>query len=98
MLQVYVKCFSGFQMYVSSVLLQKFIWMLYNMHVASVCFKCFRCFICIFELFYLYVIKIDLDVACVCNGCHVFSGVLQLFQKYVASVSTISDICCKCFI
>ena len=27
-----------------------------------------------------------------------FSGVLQVFQKYVASVSTVSDVYCKCSI
>ena len=72
--------------------------MLHNMHVAIIGFKCFRCFIRMFKLFCLYVIKVDLDVAFVCNGFHVFSGVLQLFQKYVASVLTVSDVYCKCFI
>ena len=36
----------------------------------------------------------------VCNGytCfQVFSGVLEVFQTYVAGVSTILDVCCKCF-
>jgi hypothetical protein len=49
MLQAYVSSISG----VSDVcfkcfiwMLQKYIWILHNMHVASVCFKCFRYFIC----------------------------------------------------
>jgi hypothetical protein len=28
----------------------------------------------------------------------VFLCVLQVFQTYVASVSHVSDVCCKCFI
>jgi hypothetical protein len=59
-----------------------------NMHVAKVCFKCLSCFIHMLQVFYLYVAKVDLDVACVCNGFQVFSGVLQLFQTYVACVSS----------
>jgi hypothetical protein len=72
--------------------------MLHNMHVTSVCFKCFRCFIRMLRVFYLNAAKLDLDVACVYNGFLVFSGVLQVFQTYVASVSTVLDICCKYFI
>jgi hypothetical protein len=72
--------------------------MLHNMHVASVCFKCFRCFIRMLQVFYLDVVNLDLDVACFCNGFQVFSGVLQVFQTYVASVLIILDVCCKCFI
>jgi hypothetical protein len=65
--------------------------MLHNMLVVSVCIKCFRCFI-------LYVAKVDLDVAWVCNGFQVFSGILQVFQTFVACVSTVLDVCCKYFI
>jgi hypothetical protein len=68
------------------------------MHVAIVCFKCFRCFIRMLQMFHLDVAKIDLDVVCVYNGFQVFSGVLLVFQTYVASVSAISDVYCKCFI
>jgi hypothetical protein len=47
------------------------------------------------QMFYLDVAKLDLDVACICNGFQVFSGILQVFQMYVASVLTVSDVCCK---
>jgi hypothetical protein len=67
------------------------------MHVAIICFKCFRCFIRMLQVFHLDVAKIDLDV-CVYNGFQVFSGVLLVFPTYVASVSAISGVCCKCFI
>jgi hypothetical protein len=50
------------------------------------------------QMFHLDVAKIDLDVVCVYNGFQVFSGVLLVFQTYVASVSAISDVYCKCFI
>jgi hypothetical protein len=60
--------------------------MLHNMHVASIFLSVFRCFIRMLQMFYLYVAKVDLDVASVCNGFQVFSGVLQVFQTYVASV------------
>ena len=66
------------------MMLQKYIWMLHNMHVASVCFKCFKRML---QVFYLDVAKLDLDVVCVCNGFQVFLGVLQVF----------SEVCCKCF-
>jgi hypothetical protein len=66
--------------------------MLHNMHVVSVCFKCF---IRMLQVFYLYVVKVHLDIACVCDGFQVFSGVLQLFQTYVGSISIVSDICYK---
>jgi hypothetical protein len=75
--------------------------MLHNMHVASVCFKCLRCFIRMLQLFYLNVAKVDLDVAYVVNGYTCVSSVLQVFQTIrhmFASVSVVSDVCCKCFI
>jgi hypothetical protein len=71
--------------------------MLHNMHVESVCFRCFI-YIYILQVFYLYFAKIDLDIAYVCNDFQGFSGVLQMFRTYVASVSTISDVYSKCFI
>jgi hypothetical protein len=55
-------------------------------------------FIGMLQVFYPNVTKVDLDVACVCNGFQVFSDILQVFQMYVASVSTVSNVCCKCFI
>jgi hypothetical protein len=57
------------------------------------------------QVFYLDVAKVDLDVAYVCNGytcvlgvCKCFRCMLQVFQTYVASVSAVSDVPCKCFI
>ena len=50
-----------------------------------------QAYICMLQVFYLDVAKLDLDVACVCNGFQVFSGVLLVFQTYVASVSTIFE-------
>ena len=67
-------------------MLQKYMRMLHNMHVASVCFKCFRCFIRMLQMHHLDVAKVDLNVAYICNGFQVFSGVL--FRTYVASVSS----------
>jgi hypothetical protein len=90
-----------FQAYVSSVscvsdvcfkcfilMMQKYIWMLYNMHVASICFKCLRCFIRMLQVFHLDVAKVNLNIACVCNG-------FKCFQMFFASIS---DVYCKCFI
>jgi hypothetical protein len=37
------------------------------------------CFIRMLQMFYLDVAKLDLDVACICNGFQVFLGVLQVF-------------------
>jgi hypothetical protein len=51
------------------------------MHVASVCFKCF---IRMLQVFYL-------DVAYVLQWLH---SVFLMFQTYVASVLTVSDVCC----
>jgi hypothetical protein len=56
-------------------------------------YKCFKCFL-------TYVAKwFHFNV---CNGYtrgfQVFSGISQVFQTYVASVSTILDVCCKCFL
>jgi hypothetical protein len=58
------------------------------MYVANVCFKCFSCFIRTLQMFHLNVVY-------VCNG---YTRVFLTFHKYVASVSTVSDVCCKCFI
>jgi hypothetical protein len=46
-------------------------------------------------MFHTDVAIIYMDVAYVCSGFQVFLGVLHVFQTNVASVSTISDICCK---
>jgi hypothetical protein len=60
----------------------------------------------ILQIFYLDV-EYALHVCCKCFiwMLHVFgmafkcfSGVLQVFQTYVASVSVVSDVYCKCFI
>ena len=53
---------------------------------------------CSGAIVYLYVAKVNLDVACVCNGFRVFSDVFATVLDYVASVSTVSDVCCKCFL
>ena len=58
--------FQVFQMYVFKCfiwMLQKYIWMLHNMHVASICFKYFRCLTRMLQVFHLDVAKVDLDVA-----------------------------------
>jgi hypothetical protein len=39
-----------------------------------------------------------LDAAYICNDFQVFLGVLQEFQMYDSSVSSVLDIYCKCFI
>jgi hypothetical protein len=74
-------------------------------YVASVSFGCYKTrsgfcivlgvFICMLQVFHLDV--------CIClqwrHTCfQVFSGVLQMFQTYVANVLDILDVCCKCFI
>ena len=69
--------------------------MLHNMHVASVCFMCFGCFICMLQVFQLDVAKVDLDVACVCNG---FEVICKCFRRMFARASVVLDIYCKCFI
>jgi hypothetical protein len=53
-------------------MLQKYISLLHNMHIANVCFKRFRCFIRMLLVFRLDVVKVDLGVAYVCNGLQVF--------------------------
>jgi hypothetical protein len=68
-------------------MLQKYISLLHNMHIAIVCFKCFRCFIRMLLVFRLDVAKVDLGVAYVCNGLQVFSGVFV----------SVLDVYCKSF-
>jgi hypothetical protein len=49
-------------------------------------------FIGMLQVFYPDVAKVDLDVACICNGFQVFSDILQVFQllwMYVASVLSV---------
>jgi hypothetical protein len=48
--------------------------------VSCVSYVCCKCF-------YLHVAKVDLDVACACNGFQVFFGIF----------ASASDVCCKCF-
>jgi hypothetical protein len=44
------------------------------------------------QVFYTSVVKIDRDVA------HVAKGYTRMFQVYVPTVSSVLDVCCKCFI
>jgi hypothetical protein len=44
------------------------------------------------QVFHKDVAKVDQDVA------HVAMGYTRMFQVYVANVSSVSDIYCKCFI
>ena len=62
------------------------------MYVASVCSKCFRCFRDMLQVFHKDVAKVDWDVA------YAAMGYSRMFQMYVLNVSSISDVCCKCFI
>jgi hypothetical protein len=60
------------------------------------------------DVAYMQVFQMFSYVCCkwfhlnVCNGYtrgfQVFSGVSQVFQTYVANVSTVSDVYCKCFL
>jgi hypothetical protein len=99
MLQAYVSSVSGtsdiyFMGFHLNVV--KYIWMLHNMHVASVYFKCF---IHKLQVFHLNVAKVDLDVANVFNGyTHVFQVFYMCFRNMFASVSAVSDVYCKCLI
>jgi hypothetical protein len=58
-------------------------------HVASVHFKYFRG---MSQVFHKYVAKVDQNVA------HVTMDYTRMFQVYVPNVSSVLDICCKCFI
>ena len=65
-----------------------------DLDVAYIC-KCFRCF-------YMYVASVS-SRYCIClqwlHTCfQALSGVLQVLLTYVASVSALSDVCCKCLI
>ena len=76
--------------------------------VLEVCCKCFIWMLHIhasckhmFQVFHTYVAVVSSGCCVYLNGytCfQVFSGVLQVFQIYVANVSAISNVCCKCFI
>jgi hypothetical protein len=88
MLQTYVsvvsdvcfKCFIG--------ILQKYIWMLHNMHVSR---ACFQCFIYMLQVFHLDVVKVDLDVAYVVMAIYAcFKRMFQVFQLFLV-------VCYKCF-
>jgi hypothetical protein len=55
------------------------------MHVGSVYFKYFRCFRDMLQVFHK-------DVA------HVAMSYTRMFQVYVTNVSSVLDVCYKCFI
>jgi hypothetical protein len=61
-------------------------------HVANICFKYFRYFRNMLQVFHMYVTKVDRDIA------HVAWLYTYVFQVYIPNVSSISYICCKCFI
>jgi hypothetical protein len=74
-------------------------------YVANVCPQCFICFfihilqVCFIQMlhiFHTYVASVSFG-CCVCFAMdtHVF---FLVFKPYVASVSIVSDACCKCFI
>jgi hypothetical protein len=81
-------------------------------HVAmvfsSLCPKYFICFKCMLQVFHLDVAKLDLDVAYTCMLQEYVSSVLDfhmyvasaflVFQTYVASVSSVLNVCYKYFI
>ena len=57
-------------------------------YVANVCFKGFRRFKDMLQVFHMDVAKVDWDVASVSEVC----------RNFLINVSSISDVCCKCFI
>jgi hypothetical protein len=61
-------------------------------HVANISFKYFRCFKGTLQVFHVDVVKVDRDVAHGAMAIHV------CFEVYVPNVSSVSDVCCKCFI
>jgi hypothetical protein len=82
---------------------------LFQIYVASVLSRCYKSrfgcciYIQVFQMFlYVYCKCFHLNVYNICNvytrGFKFFYGVLLVFQTYVASVSTVSDVCCKYFI
>jgi hypothetical protein len=92
--------------YVSSECFKCFI--CFHTYVGSVLFGCYKseygcyksgygCYIYMhavsvcFQVFRVF----HLDAAYVCNG---YTCIFLVFQTYVASVSAVSDLCCKCFI
>jgi hypothetical protein len=62
------------------------------MNVASVQYKCFKYFRCMLQVFHKDVAKVDKNVG------HVAMGYTRMFRVYVLNVSSVSDVCCKCFI
>jgi hypothetical protein len=73
-----------FHLYVAKVDLDVSYTCMLQAYVLSVSYVCCKCFI---WMLYTYAMTFKC-----------FPGVLQVFQKYVASVSTVSDVCYKCFI
>ena len=57
-------------------------------YVANACFKDFRCFKDMLQVFHMDVAKVDRDVV----------SVSELCRNCLFNVSSISDVCCKCFI
>ena len=86
--------------YVASVYPQ----LMFHLFFVHVCCKCFRrmsqvfhmssifenhlSFFCMLQVLHLYVSKVGWDVA----------HVAMVFQLYVLNVSSVLDVCCKCFI
>jgi hypothetical protein len=54
-------------------------------HVSSVCFH-------VFQMFQTYVAKVDLNVV------YVVMTIYACVQELVSNVSSVSVVCCKCFI
>ena len=57
--------------------------------VANVCFKCFKYFRGVLQLFYIGVCKNRSRCCTCCNG------YTCIFQVYVPTVSSVSNVCCK---
>jgi hypothetical protein len=91
MFQVYFQLFHLFQTYVASVSSRycksRSKCCIY-MHVANICLKCFQLLETYVSSVFIWVLHIF------CNG---YTRVFLVFQMYVASVSAILDVCCKCF-
>jgi hypothetical protein len=71
----------------------------FYLDIAYVCYgsirmfqACFRYFKLMLQVFHLDVAKVDLNVAYVVMAIH------GRFKRIFSSVSSVSDVCCKCFI
>jgi hypothetical protein len=60
---------------------------------------CCKCIFRVFQMFQTYVVIVYMDVAKAdqetCTCCKCLRGMLQ---EFVENVSSVSDVCCKCFI